>query len=231
MGLKKALSSSLGGKYIMAITGLGLFGFVIGHMAGNLQVFLGQDALNKYAQTLKNTPLLLWPTRIGLLLFFVFHIILAFRLSKKSSEARPVGYVCKNTVQATSASKYMLLTGLTILVFVVYHLLHFTLGVTDPEHFALTDLQGRHDVYRMVILGFQNVLVSVFYIVSQLMLGWHLWHGSTSLFQSLGLNHPYYWPRITAVCKTLVIIVVVGNISIPVSILLGLIGLPTSGAS
>lgn len=226
MGLKRVLSSSIGGKMVMAITGLALFLFVIAHMLGNLQIYAGQDTLNTYAHFLKSKPVLLWTARIGLLVFFMVHIIYALRLKKRSADARPVQYVHPDTVQASMASRVMLITGLTILAFVIYHLLHFTVGLTNPDHYQLTDPLGRHDVYSMVVKGFQNPAITSVYIVFQLLLGWHLIHGASSAFQSLGISHPYWSGILNRGATALVVLVVIGNISIPISCLIGLVKLP-----
>src|SRR5215213_7049822 len=129
----RPLTSSLGSKYLMAITGLLLTGFVLGHMAGNLLIYAGPDALNSYAHGLKARPLLLWGARLGLLAVFVLHLVLAFRLTLQNSKARPVRYVHPDaTLQASWASRHMMLTGLVLLAFIVFHLAHFTLGVVKP---------------------------------------------------------------------------------------------------
>jgi succinate dehydrogenase / fumarate reductase cytochrome b subunit len=127
-----AVSSSLGKKYLMAITGLALIGFVVVHMSGNLLVFAGPDALNTYAQALKARPPLLWGARLGLALVFVLHVWLGISLTRQNQAARPQRYVYEDTLQATWASRHMMLTGLVLLAFILYHLAHFTLGVVKP---------------------------------------------------------------------------------------------------
>ena len=117
-------------------------------------------------------------------------------------------------------------TGLMLFAFIVFHLLHFTLGVTHPEHFARVDAAGHPDVYSMVVLGFQNPAISASYIVAMLLLGLHLSHGVTSMFQSLGLNHPRFTPLITRAGIAFAVLVVVGNISMPIAVLAGLVELP-----
>jgi succinate dehydrogenase / fumarate reductase cytochrome b subunit len=130
--LPRPVRSSLGSKYLMAITGLLLIVFVIAHMIGNLLLFLGPDAVNSYAHALKEKPILLWTARIGLLVVFVVHVLLGIRLTRQNSEARPVRYVYEDTMQASWASRHMLLSGLVLLAFVIYHLAHFTFGVVKP---------------------------------------------------------------------------------------------------
>jgi succinate dehydrogenase / fumarate reductase cytochrome b subunit len=128
----RPISSSLGKKYVMAVTGLLLVGFVITHMAGNLLIFAGPDALNSYAQTLKARPPLLWAARAGLALVFVLHVWFGTRLALENRAARPRRYVYEDTLQASWASRHMMLTGLVLLAFILYHLAHFTLGVVKP---------------------------------------------------------------------------------------------------
>ncbi len=137
--LPRPVSSSLGSKYVMAITGLLLIGFVIGHMAGNLLLFAGPDALNSYAHALKERPALLWTARLGLLLVFVVHIVYGIRLTWRNRAARPIPYIREDTLQASWASRHMLLTGLVLLAFVIYHLAHFTLGVVTRANYQSED--------------------------------------------------------------------------------------------
>ncbi len=230
--------STLAAKYWMAITGLLLVAFVLVHMAGNLLVYRGQDALNSYAKFLKGMGPMLWIARGGLLLVFLVHIGLAFRLSRRNRQARPIGYQMERTLRASLPSKYMLLTGLVILAFVIFHLAHYTLGIVhqvpvkDPQTggevmrdmLSLHDQQGRHDVYGMVILAFRQPVISLSYILAQLLLALHLYHGASSMFQSLGLNHSRYNALIQKVGAAVAVIVGVGNVSMPLTIMLGLVG-------
>lgn len=224
--------SSVGSKSLVALTGLALVGFVIAHLLGNLQVYLGDwdngEALNKYAHFLKSNPELLWPARIGLLAVFLLHLGLTIRLRLDNRTARPTPYVFHRHIQASAGSRTMLLTGLVILAFLLYHLAHFTLGWTHREAFLLrtklhdgTEVQN---VYGMVVYGFREPLVSGFYIVAMLLLGWHLSHGIPSAFQSLGLNNQAWAPTIRKLGLGVTLFVVIGNISIPLTILLGLVG-------
>jgi len=222
------LGSSLGKKYLMAITGLILFGFVIGHMLGNLQIFLGRDPINSYAHFLKSKPGLLWLARLGLLLVVTLHIWAAVKLALENKAARPVAYAEARLVAATYASRTMIWSGVIIFAFVVYHLMQFTAGITNPEYLeleeTLPDGTQRHDVYRMIVLGFSNPWVSGFYIVSMTLLCLHLSHGVSSLFQSLGLKNKYYGRHIDRFAKAAALIVFLGNCSIPVAILFRFVG-------
>ncbi len=222
--------SSIGRKAITAITGLILFGFVVVHMLGNLQIFLGQDALNSYAEHLEELVFLLWPARIFLLITVLVHIGVSLGLALENKKARPVPYAKKDTVQASLASRTMVLTGLIILLFIVYHLLHFTFGVTNPEFAHLVDLKGRDDVYSMVVLSFQNYWISGTYVLAMFFLCVHLSHGLASFPQSLGLNNEKLMPIFKIAARVLALAIFVGNSSIPLAILLGIVKLPQAGA-
>lgn len=227
MGRVAALTgSTVGNKVLVALTGLGLLGFVVFHMLGNLQVFLGPDALNAYARFMKERPALLWAARLGLLAVFALHVILSLRLTSGNRSARPVSYVYNHTEEASLSSRTMWLTGLMILAFVVYHLLHFTVGITNPDYFYLEDAKGRHDVYSMVVLSFQNVYISAAYIVAMLLLGVHLSHGTTSTLQTLGINRHRLEKGYFAIGWVIAGIIVIGNCSMPLAVLAGLVKLP-----
>lgn len=222
--------SSIGKKAVAAVTGLILLGFVIAHMLGNLQIFLGQEWLNGYAQHLQETPLLLWPARIFLLLTLAVHLGATLLLALENKKARPIPYVFKGTVQASIASRTMVLSGLLIFLFIIYHLLHFTFGVTNPELFHLVDSKGRHDVYSMVILSYQNYWISGTYLLAMLVLYMHLSHGAPNFLQSLGLIHDRTLRRIEIAGNVLAWIILIGNCSIPIAVLAGCIPLPGKGA-
>jgi succinate dehydrogenase / fumarate reductase cytochrome b subunit len=239
--------SSLGSKYVMAITGLMLIGFVIAHMVGNLLIYAGQDSLNTYAHALKSKPVLLWTARLGLLVVFLLHVVLGLRLTWLNKKARPVRYVYEDTLQASWASRHMLLTGLVLLAFVIYHIAHFTLGVVAsanvqyvdgrvedlPQSKNYGDLSEkrlhpttehpRQDVYSMVISGFRNPWISLSYLAAMAFLGLHLWHGGSSWFQSLGWNSSRHRSLIGAIGPILAVVVVAGNCSIVLSVWLGVI--------
>lgn len=221
--------SSIGRKVFMAITGLILFGFVFGHMIGNLQIFLGQDQLNTYAQALKDLPALIYTVRIVLLIMLIVHIWNGIRLYLENKAARPVNYSYKDTVQAPLSSRVMFWTGLGVILYVVYHLLQFTFIVTNPQYAHLTDAIGRHDVYSMVVLGFQNYLISAMYIVAMFLVSYHLSHALLSLLQTLGLNNPRVQPTLKKIAYTVSTIVFIGYTIIPVAVLLHVVKLPAGG--
>jgi succinate dehydrogenase / fumarate reductase, cytochrome b subunit len=231
--LLRRVRSSLGSKYVMALTGLGLIGFVIAHMLGNLQIFLGKQALNDYAHHLEEIPTLLWIARAVLLIIFIVHIVFGVSLWLSNRRARPSRYVYEDTVQASWASRHMLLTGLVILAFVIYHLLHFTFGVTDPASFKRNTAQvpmfkavdpaanPEYDVAAMVVEGFEKPLVSIAYVVAMIILGLHLWHGTGSWFQSLGLKNKRTMRFLDGLGAVVAVLIVIGNCSIPLAILAG----------
>lgn len=202
----------------MAITGVISFGYVIGHMLGNLQIFIGQDQINTYAKALHAFPALLWVVRSVLIVCFGAHIWLGVQLKLENMAARPVAYKKANTVKATLASRTMLWTGLLVLSFVVYHLLHFTATTIVPEFEHLTDAQGRHDTYSMIILGFQNIGVVISYIVAVGLVCYHLSHGIASMFQSLGWNSRDAEKKLRFLSVVVSTIVFLGYITIPIAV-------------
>jgi succinate dehydrogenase / fumarate reductase cytochrome b subunit len=208
--------TSIGKKVVMAVTGVILFGFVVGHMLGNLQLYLGPDRLNAYAAFLKGTPALLWTVRGVLLISVALHILSATQLTLQSWRARPKGYARQRYQESDYAARTMRWSGPILALFLIYHLAHLTLGSAGPR-FSPTDVYGN------VVAGFRVWWISAFYIAAMLALGLHMFHGVWSLMQTLGANHPRYnhWRRIFAVGITLV--VVFGNISMPVSVLTGLV--------
>jgi succinate dehydrogenase cytochrome b subunit len=226
--LVRLFGTSIGRELIMAVTGALLVGFVIVHMLGNMMVFQGPEALNSYAAWLAGHPLL-WFARICLLAIFVAHIYTGISLAVENRSARPRRYLYHKLVEANFASRYMLLSGALVLAFVIYHLLHFTFGYVDPEHFGLHDAQRRHDVYAMVVFGFRNPWITGSYVVAMALLGLHLLHGASSLLQSLGINHDSYNTLLWTTCTILVLVIVAGDCSIPLAIYFGAVGPPGGG--
>jgi succinate dehydrogenase / fumarate reductase cytochrome b subunit len=226
--LQRFFRSSLGKKYIMALTGLGLFLFVIGHLLGNLQIFLGPEVINAYGNFLQTTPELIWPARLGLLAFAALHIWAAVTLTAQNRAARGlVSYSGAYTPTAASyASRTMMLSGAIVLVFVAYHLLHFTVqarsvNLIGKDFVGLTDAKGRHDVYAMMIAGFRQPLVSGFYIVAMGLLCLHLSHGVGALFQSIGLKNKAWGIWIDRFGRVASWAIFLGYASIPIAVLLG----------
>jgi succinate dehydrogenase / fumarate reductase, cytochrome b subunit len=218
IGPPRFWASSNGQKVIMAVTGAVLFLFVFGHMIGNLQVFEGPERLNAYGRFLHGVPEILWLVRSVLILSVLLHIWSSIQLAVRKTKARPVGYSKRDNVASTYASRTMYWSGPILLAFVIYHLLHLTAGVIHPEGGFV-----EADVYHNVVTGFQVWYVSAWYIFSMILLGFHIRHGAWSMFQSMGMNHPRHTPILKNAALILALIIVCGYVSIPVSILLGLV--------
>jgi len=208
--------STIGKKVIMALTGAVLFGFLVGHMLGNLQVFLGREVMNHYAETLHGNLLLLWGVRILLLVSVLLHTWAAVQLTAVKAAARPVGYVKLANVQATTGSRTMMLSGPVIALFVIGHLLHLTTGTIHPQFVEL-------HAYENVVNGFSNPIASVLYIVAMILVGFHLSHGIWSMFQSVGFSHPRYTPLIKKFSGIFAWLLIAGFIAVPISVLAGLV--------
>ena len=222
-------TTSLGRKYWMAISGVFLFLFVVGHMLGNLQIFLGQDQINTYAEKLRDLGPLLWIIRGGLLLIALVHIIDGVILWLRNRQSRPERYIKQNFQRASLASRTMIWSGIGILLYVVYHLMHFTWQITNPQYQDLVDPLGRHDVYSMMVLGFQNWLISGVYIVAMVFLAYHLSHGVASFFQSMGWSNDRLEPLYRRLGYAVAVILFIGYVSIPAAILAGIVTLPGGG--
>lgn len=226
--LVRFYQSSVGKKYIVALSGLALVGFVIVHMLGNFTIYLGPEVLNAYAHKLKSSGPLLWIFRIGLLAIFLLHVVNTIQLAKMNRKARPDRYAKKNKVQASTASLTMVISGTIIGAFVIYHLMQFTIGVTDPAYLQYRTADGHHDVFRMVVTAFSNPLVVFFYILAMALLCLHLSHGFASAFQSLGVRNNLVAPALRYASYGLAAIIFIGNSSMPLAILMGFITLPNS---
>jgi len=212
--------TTIGKKALMAVTGLILFGFVIGHMAGNLQIYLGAEKLNGYAEKLQSLGPLLWVVRAVLLSALLVHLWAMLSLYGQSWSARETRYKMKANSVTSYAAVTMWLSGPMILLFVLYHLAHFTfpgIAMGEYEH-----VHGA--VYANVVNGFSVPWVAALYIAAQLILGLHLYHGSWSLMQTLGIDaHPKHDARRRLVARLIALAIVVGNVSIPVAVLTGYI--------
>ncbi|MBV8378286.1 MAG: succinate dehydrogenase cytochrome b subunit [Verrucomicrobia bacterium] len=215
--------SSIGKKYVVAVTALILILYVLGHLAGNLQIFIGPDRINAYAKLLHDLGPILWVVRIFLLAAFVIHIVATIQLAHENRLAKPQKYAVPGYQRSSTAARTMLVSGVIVFCFVVYHLLQFTFEVTDPRYHQLRDSLGRHDVYRMLILGFRHPLISLFYIVGLFLLTNHLSHGLASVVQTLGINNRKTANFVASGGQTLAWVVFAGYVSIPVTILLGII--------
>lgn len=212
-------ASSVGKKILMAVSGLVAVGYLVGHMLGNLQIFLGPDQINGYAEQLHSLGPLLWVIRGFLILFFGLHVWKGIQLKLENWSARPVKYAKNATVQATLASRTMVWTGSIIFAFLIYHILHYTARTVNPEFQGYVDRLGRADVYRMVIVGFSDPLVSIFYVIAVGLTCFHLSHAFSSMFQSVGWTTPKTIKRLEALGTALAILLFVGFASVPVAVL------------
>lgn len=210
-----------GKKAVMAITGVILFGYVVGHMLGNLQIFVGREQINNYAEFLHSHEAMLWSVRAVLLLAVVLHVVAALQLWALNRSARPVGYRKKDDVPKAFTARTMKWGGLAIAGFVVFHVLHLTTGDVLP--LARVDQTPFFDVYRNVIDGFRNPILSIVYIAAVVALGMHLYHGIWSMFQTVGLSHPRYTPGLKRFAAVFSIVVAAGFIAVPVAVLAGVL--------
>jgi succinate dehydrogenase / fumarate reductase cytochrome b subunit len=210
--------STNGKKVVMAVTGAMMFAFVVGHMLGNLQMFEAPEHINAYGRFLHNLGELLWIERGVLLLAIALHITATVQLALRSKAARPIGYSRKEAINSSYAARTMYWSGPIVLVFIIFHLLQFTAGYVHPQAQFIAG-----DVYHNVVSGFQVWWVSVWYIIAVGLLGFHLSHGLWSMFQSVGLAHPRLSPYLRSAARATAILIVLGYISIPISVLLGFI--------
>jgi succinate dehydrogenase / fumarate reductase cytochrome b subunit len=208
--------TTIGKKVVMAATGAILFGFLVSHLLGNLQIYVGREQMNHYAIFLRSMPAVLWGARFALLVSVILHIWASIQLASVKNAARPVGYVKKESIASSYASRTMMWSGPIIAAFIVYHLLHFTFGTVHP---AFQDLHP----YDNVINGFKVIWVSIAYIVAMLLLGMHLYHGLWSMFQSVGATSPRYNPLLKRFAAGATAFIVLGNISIPIAVMTGLV--------
>ncbi len=224
--------TSVGKKFVMAITGFIGYGFVIGHMIGNLKAFLGPEAFNSYSEFLRTVgePLLpartlLWIARIVLLGAVLLHIYSAIMLSRQAQVGRPVAYTQKKNAQASFASLTLRWGGVAIFMFLIYHLLHLTFGVVHPDYRMTTSLQGitHPEAYHNLVFGFQNPYIVAFYIIAVACLAMHMFHGVWSMFQTLGLNGSTTNGFFRGLALFSAILLFVGFSSVPLAVLLGYI--------
>ncbi len=211
--------SAVGKKVVMAITGLIGFAFVVGHLLGNLQFYLGPAVLNEYGAALRRNPGLLLMARVGLLIALVAHVVAAIQLTIQNSTARPHNYHQWQARKSTYSARTMKYSGPLLGVFIVYHLLHLTLGSVHPNFKHVSG--DVPDTYHNVVVGFSSLPVSLSYMAAMAFLGFHMSHGIWSLFQSMGVNHPRYLPVVRKAAVAIAVVIVLANISIPIAVLLG----------
>ncbi|MSP24717.1 MAG: succinate dehydrogenase cytochrome b subunit [Myxococcales bacterium] len=218
-------TSTIGRKVVMAASGALLFGFVIAHMLGNLQIFLGPEAINEYSHGLHNVPALLWGARAVLLLAVLAHIVTAVQLALHNKRARPIAYRMKKDAVTSYAARTMVWSGPLLLLYIVYHLAHLTFGYTDGigyQHLP-TDANGLPDVYHNVVNSFRVPWVTAVYVTAQLALTLHLYHGAWSMLQSLGLNHRRYNEALRSSLVAIAMAVTVGFVAVPLAVQFGFV--------
>ena len=208
--------STVGKKIVMALTGIILVGFVTGHMAGNLLIYKGPGALNAYGELLKASGPILWTVRLVLLASVGLHIHAAWSLTRLNWAARPAGYERYTKQVSTLSAVSLRIGGVILVIFIIYHLLHFTVGTVHPA-FSPTD------AYNNEMIGFSVPAVAAFYVVAMIALGLHLHHGVWSLFQTLGWNHPHANPLRRRLATALAVVVSLGFASIPLAVAFGLV--------
>ncbi|MDF1579552.1 MAG: succinate dehydrogenase cytochrome b subunit [Desulfuromonadales bacterium] len=217
--------NSVGRKLLMAVTGALLLGFVIVHLLGNSSVFLGPDGINSYAENLHNLGPIVWVFRLVMLGLIVVHIWFGVSLTLENSAATPIGYASQEYRRATFSSRTMIYTGLALLAFIIYHLLHFTVQITDVEFAARQNMDAinRPDVFGMVVNGFKQTFTTVLYVVAMIVLFLHLSHGVQSILQTVGLSNDKSLPVVTLAGKGLAFVLLLGYISIPILIIAGIV--------
>ncbi len=209
--------STIGKKAVMAVTGVVLVLYVIAHMLGNLQIFAGPEKIDAYGRFLRISPALLWFARIVLLVAAVAHAWAGIALHLRSRRARGLEYADYRPGASSTASRTMLWSGLLILFFVVYHVLDLTVGVLHPDF-------REGEIFRNVVVGFGRVSGVAAYLVAMVALGFHLWHGVYSMFQSLGLSNRRLTPQVQKLAAALATVLVVGFSAIPLAVIVGVVG-------
>ena len=216
-------NTSIGKKFLMALTGLMLSGFIVGHLLGNLTLFFGPTMINSYAYHLEGLKPLLWIARISLLALITIHILSAICITLKNKKARPIEYAKKDHQTTSVGARTMAVTGTVILAFIIFHLMHFTWRMTHPEISNGIDINGHRDVFRMVVLSFQRPELAFPYVAALTLLFLHLSHGLWSLFQSLGLLGERSLPIAKKMSCAVSLILYLAYISIPLACYFGII--------
>jgi succinate dehydrogenase / fumarate reductase cytochrome b subunit len=212
--LRRLVSSSIGLKIIVAVTGVVLSLFVLGHMIGNLQVFQGAESINDYSKLLHKEPSLLWTARVILLTAVGLHIWAIVVLTRLNQVARAGGYRERTFRESSLASRSMRISGVLLLAFIVYHILHLTTGTVHPDY-------HEGDVYRNLVSGLSVLPVAVIYALAMVALGFHLWHGVWSLFQTLGVGQARYESAGRRFATVFTLAVVLGFVAVPLAALAG----------
>ncbi len=216
----RLFSDSIGRKAVMAVTGMLMVLFVVGHLLGNLSVFAGADGINAYAVKLRELGPLLWIFRVVMIVSVVLHVILSIQITLENSAAKPTRYAVKKSLKATFASKNMIWTGLIIGAFVTYHLLQFTFHVT-PDVVVGEDTAGRFDVFTMLTTSLRSAPIAAVYVIALVALFLHLSHGIQSTFQTMGWSNAKLLPEYGRWGKVVSGLFLIGYGSIPVLVLIG----------
>jgi len=218
-------NSTLGKKYLMALSGAAMFGFVIVHMLGNLLIFPGAEWLNDYAAKLKSIPEVLWAARLGLLTAVVVHFATGWQLVMENRAARPEGYLpsVNSGFGSSQASRVMIVSGTVLTVFIIVHIFHFTIQWPNTGYSELHDEHGRHDVYAMVTDAFRKPSVVLFYLLGVSALCYHLSHGISAMFQSLGLKTKRHAALIDLLAKVASVGLLIGFSLVPLAIVIGFV--------
>lgn len=214
--LSRFWRSTIGKKIVMAVTGVILVGFIIGHVLGNLIVFRGAEAFNAYAAFLKSNATVLWTIRIGLLVAVILHIVAAYQLTRRQQAARPTDYKMREPQVSTLAARTIRWGGVALLAFIIYHLLHLTTGTVHPSFDHL-------NAYGNVMAGFGVWWVALIYVVAMVALGLHLYHGIWSSVRTLGLARPTYQPLKRRAALVIALFVSLGFIAIVSAVALGIV--------
>ncbi len=215
------LSSTVGRKILMAITGFFLILFLCVHLLGNSFIYF--DLINTYGERLHSLPPLVFAARIGMVILFAIHIYLGITMTLENNAARPQAYTVKKSLRATFAGKTMIWTGLVIAAFLIYHILHFAMKITNPDISHGIDMHGRDDVFQMIVLSFKNICIAGTYVVALIAVFLHLFHGTQSFVQTFGLNSDASIPVVEKTGKGIAFILFLGYVSIPVAIILGIL--------
>lgn len=208
--------SLVGKKVIMAVTGVLLLLWIVGHLLGNLQIFEGPERLNAYAAFLKKTGEIIWAVRVVMLAALVLHIVASIQVSLAAKRARPIGYAVKKSIETSYAARTMIWSGPLVFLYIVYHLMMFTFLTTGPGY-------SPTDVYRNEVLAFRVPAISAVYIVAIFFLGLHLYHGAWSMLHTLGASNPRYRVLRRTAAPIVAIAITLGYIAIPVAVLAGLV--------
>ncbi len=210
-------ASTVGKKVLMALSGIILFAYVVAHMLGNMQIYLGSEVINRYAAFLHANEGLLWFARIVLIAAVLVHAIAGIELWMARRDARPIQYRMKENIQASPASRTMIWSGVILAAFIVYHVLDLTVGALHAGEYIHLDAANN------VITGFSSALAVVLYVIAMVALGFHLWHGVYSMFGTLGLSHPFYSDKVKKLAAGLAVVIALANISVPLAVLTGLL--------